>query len=308
LISNRSHSRGSENISADSDQADRAGRANQKRSIGMKARVCLLGAAAVGAMAVPAAASASTTYLIGSGSSAAQPYMEALFSAYGHIHKNIRFRYNPDGGNAGVKDVQNGNSEFAIQTAPPVAANAGTTFYKLFRDALCIDVNSKNKVSSLSITQTRDIFEGDFTNWGQVSKSSGLGSQAISPQGRNTAAGQYTYFVSAVLNGGKEASDVTQLTSDGLVKNAVVKDKDAIGYVGLANSAARGEKAVKIGGKACNRANVKSEKYPLWRYDWAVLPKSHQNTQVVAFFNWVIHSAAAGKVINKAGAVAAFNS
>jgi phosphate transport system substrate-binding protein len=296
LISNRSRTGGSKHTHA------------QKSSrFGMKARTCLVGVAAAGVLAVPATASA-TTYLNGSGSSAAQPYMEALFAGYHKLHKNIAFHYNPDGGNAGVKDVQNGTSEFAIQTAPPVAANAGTTFYKLFRDALCIDVNSKNKISSLSIPQVANIFEGIDTNWGQVSKSSGLGSQTIAPQGRNSAAGQYTFFVSAVLKGGKEAGDVSQLSSDGLVKNAVVKNKDAIGYVGLANSKAKGEKALKLNGKACTRANVKSEKYPLWRYDWAVLPKSHQNGQVVKFFNWVIHSHAAGVIINKAGAVAAFNS
>jgi phosphate transport system substrate-binding protein len=307
LTSNRTQTGGSENSSADSQQDAGSARSQHRNRFGMKARVCLVGAVAAGAMAVPAAASAGTTYLIGSGSSAAQPYMEALFNAYGKIHKNIKFRYNPNGGNAGVKDVQNGVSEFAIQTAPPVSANAGTIFYKLFRDALCIDVNSSNKLSTLTIPQVANIFEGLDTSWSKFSGAK-LGSQTIVPEGRNSAAGQYTFFVSAVLKGNKEGSDVSQLTSDGLVKTNIVKRKDAIGYVGLANSTGRGEKALKISGKACNRANVKSEKYPLWRYDWAVLPKSHQNTQVDAFFNWVIHSAAAGKVINKAGAVAAFNS
>ena len=72
----------------------------------------LLGlAAVVPALAIPASASASTV-LIGSGSSAAQPYMLALFNGYHKLHKSVSFKYNPDGGNAGVKDVQNGISQF----------------------------------------------------------------------------------------------------------------------------------------------------------------------------------------------------
>ena len=95
------------------------------------------------ALAIPATASASTV-LIGSGSSAAQPYMLALFNAYHKLHKSVSFKYNPDGGNAGVKDVQTGISEFAIQTAAPLPSQTHVTFTKLFLDALCIDVNSKN--------------------------------------------------------------------------------------------------------------------------------------------------------------------
>ena len=62
-------------------------------------------------LAVPAAASA--TKLIGSGSSAAQPYMLELFKGYSKVHHNISFKYVPDGGNAGVKDVQANRTQFA---------------------------------------------------------------------------------------------------------------------------------------------------------------------------------------------------
>src|SRR5579871_5704878 len=72
---------------------------------GKRAKTLVSLAVVVPAMAIPATASANTV-LIGSGSSAAQPYMLALFTAYHRLHKNVTFRYNPDGGNAGVKDVQ----------------------------------------------------------------------------------------------------------------------------------------------------------------------------------------------------------
>ncbi len=70
-------------------------------------------------LALPAAAGAVT--LTGSGSSAAQPYMLELFKGYSKIHKRVHFKYIPDGGNAGVKDVQAGRSQFSINTRPPAA-------------------------------------------------------------------------------------------------------------------------------------------------------------------------------------------
>ncbi len=116
-----------------------------------------------------------------------------------------------------------------------------------------------------------------------------------------------------MLNGGAENSATTQETSDGLVKVQIQKNKDAIGYVGLANSGvkgeakATGEKALEINGVACSPATVKSKTYPLWRYDWVVTPKTAPNPAVLAFFKWVETSAAAGKILSSSGAVPAFN-
>ena len=53
-----------------------------------RAKVLMSLAVVVPAMAIPATASASTV-LIGSGSSAAQPYMLALFTAYHKLHKSV---------------------------------------------------------------------------------------------------------------------------------------------------------------------------------------------------------------------------
>jgi len=266
----------------------------------------LIGVAAVlPALAIPAAASASTTFY-GSGSSAAQSYMQALFSAYHKLHPSIRFVYNPDGGNAGVTDVADGSSQFAVQTAAPSATKVPTDWYKLFLDGLCIDVNSANNLTNATEAQVADIFQANplDTVWNQVSSSDKLGSATILPEGRTSAAGQYTFFVASILHGGNENSAVTQEATDGEVKVQIETHPNAIGYVGLANSTGKGEKALSLNGVPCTAKYVGNETYPLWRWDWVVLPKSNPNQQVIAFFNWVTDSTAAAKVINSVGAVA----
>jgi phosphate transport system substrate-binding protein len=265
--------------------------------------------AVAGALAVPAAAGAIT--LQGAGSSAEQPILQNLFAAYEKLHHNIHFTYNADGGNAGVKQVQNRRALFAVNTRPPLKSDAGTTYIKIFLDGLCVAVNPRNSLSDLSINSTANIFLGLDTTWSQVSGSN-LGSATIEPVGRASTAGSYTFFQSAVLNGKTQASSVEQKGSDGEVATTVSQDSNAIGYVGLAHAGRNsGVKTLAINGVGCNTQTIKNESYPLWRWIWAVIPTAsstvHPNAQVERFINWVATSAKAGGVIARAGAVPAFN-
>ncbi len=277
-----------------------------RRTRAPKARLRALGVLGAGALTLAAPASAGALTLVGSGSSAAQPYMLKLFKGYHAIHHNINFKYIPNGGNAGVQDVQAGRSQFAVNVRPPLRSDSGTTYVKLFLDGLCLAVNPHNSLSNISLSQTRDIFTAVDTNWSQV-PGSNL-SSVIDPVGRNSAAGTYTFFQQAVLNGKTQASNVTQQPSDGLVAVQVSKDVNAIGYVGLSHSGSgSGVKKLTIGSVPCDAAHIKNESYPLFRYIWGVVPTRHISTQVAKFFDWVRTSKAAGTIITRAGAVAAYN-
>ena len=271
-----------------------------KRTISIRAAGVT--AAAAVALAAPAAASAVT--LTGAGSSAAQPYMLELFKGYSRLHHSIRFKYVPDGGNAGVKDVQAGRAQFSINTRPPEPSDAGTTYEKLFLDGLCIAVNKSNSISNIPITTLKNVFLGVDTNWSQVSGSNL--STTIDPIGRNSSAGQYTFFQQSVLSGATQSSNVQQDTSDGLVQIGVGHDPNAIGYVGLSHSG-NPVKSISVNGVPCKASTIRTKTYPLFRYDWAVIPTSHPSVKVERFLDWVRTSRAAGKIINRAGAVAAFN-
>ena len=270
----------------------------------LKLRTVVAAAVVTPALAVPAAAAATT--VIGSGSSAEQPILTALFAGYKKVHPKIHFIYTPDGGNAGVKDVQEKHSQFAVNTRAPLPSDGGTLQDKLFLDGLCVAVNKANRLSNLPISRAANIFLGVFTSWSQVSGSNLT--STIDPIGRDSAAGSYTFFQKAVLKGKTQASNVEQLSSDGLVATAIKHDNNAIGYVGLAHAGyGSGIKTVKVNGIACKAANIKSEKYPLTRFIWGVLPLKHPSTAAAQFFDWVRTSSAAGKIISQAGAVPAFN-
>jgi phosphate transport system substrate-binding protein len=230
--------------------------------------------------------------------------MLELFKGYHRVHHNISFKYVPDGGNAGVKDVQAGRSQFAINTRPPLPSDSGTTYEKLFLDGLCIVVNKSNSITNIPLTGLKNIFLGVDTSWSQVAGSNL--STTIDPIGRNSTAGQYTFFQQSVLGGSTQASNVAQETADGLVQTKVEGDPNAIGYVGLSHSGAPA-KVITVNGVPCSARTIRNKSYPLFRFDWGVIPSGHPSIQVEKFFDWVRTSKAAGQIINRAGAVAAFN-
>ena len=259
-------------------------------------------AVVVPALAIPASVGATT--LIGSGSSAEQPILTALIAAYHHVQPKVKFIFTADGGNAGAKDVQQGRSQFAINTRAPEASDAGLTYYKIFKDGLCIAVNPANHLTNISTTQAEDIFLGDLTSWSSL-PGSGLPS-TIAPFGRGSSAGSYTFFQSVVLGGATQAGDVAQESTDGEVATAVKGNPAGIGYVGLAHSGTgSGVKRLDVNGVACAPAQIKSSKYLLNRYIWFVLPHKKPSTAAEAFVTW-IRTKTAATVINKAGAVATY--
>jgi phosphate transport system substrate-binding protein len=274
----------------------------------MRIKTLAIAVIALAGLAAPASAGAVT--LIGSGSVAAQPVLQALFATYTKkVNKSVHFVYTPNGGNAGVKDVQGGVSQFAGQARTPLPSDAGTTYIKAFMDGLCLDVNSKNKLSTISVTQAHDIYRGLLTNWSQI-PGSGL-TTTIDPVGRDTNGGTYNFFLQAVLNNEAPASNVNALTADGLVVNAVKQDDNAIGYAGLAWQGSSKLKALKVNGVPCESKKISVEplKYPLSRYLFIVLPGDGSTSPpaLTKFIDWMRLSPLAGEVISKAGGVPAFN-
>ncbi len=270
-----------------------------------KSRSLVGGLVVLAALAVgPAAANAATIF--GSGSSAMVPYFEALEKGYKKVDPKFKIVFTANNGNAGAKDVQDGKSQFATQTRPPLPSDSGLSYSKLFLDGLCVAVHPSNNVNGLSIQQVKDIYLGTVTQWSGVGSNIG---KPISAFGRFSTAGLYTFFQSAVLGGATQATNVTALDKDGEVAVAVKNNDAAIGYVGLANSkpGQSGVKRLKLNGQPCQSSAIRTLKYPLSRYGWIVLPAKNPNKTATKFADWVRTSYAAGVILDKAGAVPAFN-
>jgi phosphate transport system substrate-binding protein len=97
-------------------------------------------------------------------------------------------------------------------------------------DGIAVFLNKANAVKELSFAQLKGIYTGAITNWIEV----GGEDARIILYGRENNSGTYAFFKKKVLNK-EDYSEYTQtLPGTASVVNAVAKDKNGIGYGGIA--------------------------------------------------------------------------
>jgi phosphate transport system substrate-binding protein len=131
-------------------------------------------------------------------------------------------------------------------------------------DGLAVFVHAGSPLQSLTIPQIRDIFQGKVTNWNQL----GGPDAPVVLYGRESSSGTYDYFREHVLAKGDFAPAVQTLQGTAAIINAVGRDRNGIGYGGIAYAkdvrplaiAAEGARPV-----APSEATVADGTYPLSR-------------------------------------------
>jgi phosphate transport system substrate-binding protein len=132
-------------------------------------------------------------------------------------------------------------------------------------DSLAVFVNEANPVKELTIDQIAAIYTGKVKNWSEV----GGPNAPLVLYGRESSSGTYDYFKEHVLNKADFAPIVQTLQGTAAIINAVAKDKNGIGYGGIAY--AKEVRAIGIRKEANGVAIVPSEAtvadgtYPLSR-------------------------------------------
>jgi phosphate transport system substrate-binding protein len=118
--------------------------------------------------------------------------------------------------------------------------------FKVAIDGIAIITNSANTVTTLTLDQLANIYNGTYTNWNQV----GGPDLAIVLYGRQPTSGTYQYFEEVVLKKGKTgaseySSAMKQQTGNQQILSQVEQDPGAIGYVGV-GYAKQGEGSVDV--------------------------------------------------------------
>ena len=113
-----------------------------------------------------------------------------------------------------------------------MSAKAGVEPFRvsIALDGIAVFLHQDNPVETLSIPQLKAIYTGEITNWKQV----GGPDVRIILYGRENNSGTYAFFKEHVLDK-EDYSDYCQtLPGTAAVVNAVAKDKNGIGYGGIA--------------------------------------------------------------------------
>lgn len=128
-------------------------------------------------------------------------------------------------------------------------------------DGIAIIVNSGSPLKGLTKKQVEQIFAGDITDWSAVGGTPGK----ISIYTRNTSSGTYSDFKELAMSKRDYAKGSQKMAGNEQIAAEVGKNKNGIGYVGLAYLKAAGVKALPIDGTAPSASTVRGKSYPYSR-------------------------------------------
>ena len=198
--------------------------------------------------------------------------------AYINIHENVEIVVSAGGSGTGISALINKQIDIADasrqikQKELEKASEAGVepVEWKVALDGISIIVNKENPLDELSYDHLRRIYNGSLVNWSEV----GGNEDVIIAYGRQSTSGTYVYFNEEVLNEDDYRVDKQQLAGNAEIVEAVIRDPNGIGYVGVAYAEARKNelKMVNVKKADTDRAyqptkdDIASGKYPISRY------------------------------------------
>jgi phosphate transport system substrate-binding protein len=228
--------------------------------------------AALACAAAPAHAAGNTVTIKGSdtmvilGQRWAESYMNS--------HKGAVIQVTGGGSGVGIAALINGGTDIAEASRPmkdeekaQAKAKRGKDVVEtaVALDGLAIYVNASNPLNEITLEQAKAIYTGKAKSWKEL----GGKDAEIIAYSRENNSGTYAYFKEHVLKNEDFMPEALNMPGTAAVINAVSKDKNAIGYGGIAY--AKGIKGLKVKKDAASpaveasMANVVSGKYPISR-------------------------------------------
>ncbi len=214
--------------------------------------------------ALAASAHAQTISIKGSDTLGAKlvPQLAEAFKAAGN---NVKFEIAAEGSSTAFPALANGTAQIGMSSRK--IKEDERTFCrtkgvyvkenKACYDMICVIVNSNNPLTSLTKDQVAKIFTGSAKDWSEVGGRPG----AISIYTRNTSSGTYKDWQKLAMGGRDYPASSQKLAGNEQIAQEVARNKNGIGYVGLAYAKAAGIKTIVIDGVQPVAQNAKKYAY-----------------------------------------------
>ena len=189
--------------------------------------------------------------------------------AYKNAGNNVKFEIAAEGSTTGIAAITEGTADIGMSsrrakaTEVSMATGKGVNMKPIIvsYDGMGVIVNASNPITKLSKKEVEAIFTGDAADWSAVGGSGGT----ISIYTRNTASGTYQDFKDLAMKKRDYAPTSQKMAGNEQIASEVAKNKNGIGYVGLAYIKTPGIKVVSIDGVLPSKATVQSKSYPYAR-------------------------------------------
>ncbi len=195
------------------------------------------------------------------GSTSVQPFAEKLAETYMHTHPLIRIDVQGGGSSAGIFAAQQGAADLGASSRELTAQEKDLVEIPIAFDGIAVIVNKKNPLNNLKLSQIRQIFQGDITDWGDFN----LPPHPIHIITREEGSGTRNAFEELVMGKHAEITPIALVQdSNGSVREIVADDPYAIGYISMGLVDPR-VKALAVDEVYPTRQSVKTHTYKLVR-------------------------------------------
>ncbi len=219
------------------------------------------------------AAGAQTLSIKGSDTLGAKlvPQLAEAFKAAGN--KNVKFEIAAEGSSTAFPALANGTAQIGMSSRK--VKDDERTFcrtkgvyikeHAVAHDMIVVVVNKNSPIAKLTKDQVAKIFTGQVKDWSEIGGAPGK----ISIYTRNTSSGTYKDWQKLAMGGRDYPSSSQKLAGNEQIAQEVAKNKNGIGYVGLAYSKSNGIKTVTVDGVEPVAANAKKYAYSRLCYFYA---------------------------------------
>lgn len=195
------------------------------------------------------------------GSTTLQPIAQAAADTLNKMNSGLTISVAGGGSGAGVNDTIDGTNNLGMSSRSlKDDEKAKISSIAVANDGIAVIVHPSNPVKNLTKEQAEKIFLGEIKNWNEV----GGNDAPILVQTRETGSGTRATLEEMLLEKKSVVESATPSASSALIKQAVARDKNAIGYdsVGFVDKSV---KAVALDNIVPTESTVKDGSYMMGR-------------------------------------------
>ena len=239
------------------------------------------------------------------GSTTVLPIAQKVSEAYMKQNPDVKISISGGGSGNGMKALIDGSTDIADSSRfikdkeVKLAVEKGVypVPFAVAYDCIVPVVHPSNDIINLTLAQLKDIYRGKVKNWKEI----GGPDRPVVVISRDTSSGTYEVWSERVMLKERVSPGALLQASNGAIIQAVSKNKNAIGYIGLGylDSSVKALMVERVVGSAETTLNGT---YPISRPLYMFTP-GWPKGDVLNFMNFVIHPEKGQKYVGDAGFV-----
>jgi phosphate transport system substrate-binding protein len=239
------------------------------------------------------------------GSTTVLPIAQKVAEAYMKANPDVRISISGGGSGNGIKALIDGMTDIADssrfikdkEVKQAVANGQYPVPFAVAYDCIVPVVHPSNSAANISMDQLKAIYQGQITNWKEL----GGPDLKITVISRDTSSGTYEVWEKIVMRKERVYPGALLQASNGAVAQAVSKNKNAIGYIGI-GYLNEDVKALTVNGVEGTPETTLNGKFPISRPLY-MFTRGWPEGDTLKFMNYVLHPEKGQKLVGAAGYV-----